>query len=593
MDELLSAVRDYPANRWIFWVGAGVSLSPPAALPLGAPLTSFVLQLACGERAAERLLEVWKGVEGLCGRTKPATPFAYPPRLESILSAVAKAEKAADGEFDVLSGLGSLSTVPANANHLLLAHLVARGASVFTTNFDTALQAAFPLLDSALHCTLDDDGPEEDLYRVYDLRDLPEAGQIVHVHGTADRPRQLGATIEQVKRGLSPRARADLDARLAAGAVMVFLGYSASDAFDVTPWFQFQVKRTWPRSRMVFVQHGTYSIPTQARALAAGFGNAVIGNADTTAFLQVLAERSFDSPEQPFRWMDAFLAVARPPSQAGQALATCAVCNELGINVDVIDGAAYDVAKAVFLERGKDPILAILGLAARGKGLFDEERWYLEQDPEGPPDLLYYHYVRGDFESARELALTIDQILEAGAAAGELGWRPYTSMSVHAREFLDPYLGDPRNAPDSPEEQARMERLEQVFRLLSAREFAQVQSIHQVTTALRFQMLFSELHDMRDDDLQPRILRLYAEQAQVQGYVSSWRDFALARILRLRHPNAGGNLVNEAKALLRASHDLAVLIGDDRARQRSVEVAQDLRRAARIARSRTPGTRGA
>jgi hypothetical protein len=591
MDALLAAVREYPVDRWIFWAGAGVSLSPPSSLPLGGPLTEFVLRFACGDRAAERLLGVWQQVQTLCGDTGFKAPFAYPPRLESILNAVAKAENAAGGEFAVLAGLRSLDTVPANANHLLLAHLVTRGASVFTTNFDTAVQAAFPVLDPALACSADAPRKKKDLYRVYRLRGRRSAGQIAHVHGTAEDPTDLGATIQQVKRGLSPRATAELESRLAAGAVLVFVGYSASDAFDVTPWFQSRARGTWPASRLVFVQHGTDSIPGAAASLAAGFGSEVLANADTTAFLASLAGRTFEPHGEALDWRRRFHAAARPPSPAGQALVTCAVCNELGINVDVVDETAYDIARNTYLERGQDPTLTILSLAARGKGLFEEEKWYLERASDSP-DLLYYHYVRGDYASARRLALTLGTIRRKAARRGELDWKPYTSMSVHAREFLDHYVKDPARHPRTRAELERMERLEEVFGLLSGRNFAQVQAIHQVTTALRFQMLFSELRGVQVPGLEERIMGLYAEQAQVQGYVSSWRDFAFARILRLRHGGSVREVTEAATRLLRASHDLAVLIGDEHARRRSVAAARDLRRAAQIARRRAAaGTR--
>jgi len=363
--------------------------------------------------------------------------------------------------------------------------------------------------------------------------------------------------------------------------VLVFIGYSASDSFDVTPWFQSQAAGTWPASRLVFVQHGPWPLPIPAPSLAAGFGSRTLGNADTTVFLQSLAGRQLHSQGETFDWAEAFRFAASRPSPAGQALITCAVCNELGINVDLVDDTAYETAQAAYVDHGQGPLRTILALAARGRGLQEEEKRHLYAAQKGPPELLYYHYTRGDMRNARRLALSIDEILTEAVKPGELEWKAYTSMSVHARRLLSRYLRDPHRRPESPSARDEMEMLEKVFQVLSSRPFAELQAIHQVTTALRFRVLFNSLRGQHDRTWEEQILALYAEQAQVQGYVSSWRDFAFARMLRLRYEGTASGLVEEAAALLRASHELAEMIGDRMAQRRSLKAERRLMQLAR------------
>ncbi len=575
MDEMMACIREYGIGDWMIWAGAGVSVSSPTNLPLGEALTTFVLESACGHEPAQRLIRTWRAIREHCLKHEPGIPFASLPRLESVLGAIAKAESVAPDELQFLSAFRSLSHVPANPNHVLLATLILRGATVLTTNFDMAIQAAFESMEPPIHCEA---LPGTGLYRPYRPKGVDGAGVLVHVHGSADAPEDLGATIQRVKQGLEAPVASLLDHGLSRGAVLVFVGYSASDAFDVTPWFDSRPERTWPRSTMIFVQHGSYPPPPQADALKIGFGRSIVANADTTGFLEELAGTRPAATGGGFDWRGEFLAgIPNPVDAPAKALFTCAVCNELGMNLDLVDETAYEAAQAGYGARGTGELRAILSLAARGQGKSEEEKRQLELAGLGSDDLIFYHYSRGDHRAAARLAMPIDEILKRGEITGEIDWKPYTSMSLHIRRFLRWYLRFPDRRPDTADEKGRLERLVRVTEVLSARNLADLQAIHQVATALRFNLLLKALLGTADRQTEERVLRLYAEQAMVQGFVSSWRDFAFARVFRLRHDGAEAGLQAEADALLDASHELAVLIGDQRAQRSAAKARRYLR----------------
>jgi len=574
MSGVIETVARYDVSRWILWAGAGISVPPPASMPLGGDLTRFVLETACGAEASRRLLAVWEKAQALCNEHFPAVPFPPFPRLESILNAIAKAENVAGDDLSLIAGLGSMCDVPPNANHLLLAAMVMRGASVVTTNFDMAIQSAFRVLEPPV----DSVPPTEEsgLFREFHPLGAPGAGSVIHVHGSADSPMDLGATLQQVKKGLAPSAINWLDRRLQSGAVLVFLGYSASDAFDVTPWLGSRPEGAWPKSAIAFVQHGSGPIPVQARDLSTGFQEKVFENGDTSQILNTLANLagvSIPSPKATtrFDWRAAFhAAMTRLPGTAARALANCAVCNELGINVDLVDEKAYVEAKAEYEDADTHPVHKIFPLAARGRGNPREELAHLKKvDPENKA-ILHFYYYWGRLRRAVRAAFPVAKILQAGGERGEVTWMPYTSMTVHVRNYLRPYLAFP---PETPQTAPALEQLLEVTKLLASRGLADLQAVHQVSTAYRAQLLLEATRGSLNRKLEEQILKQYAEQSQIQGYAGCWRDFAICRILLLRG-GAGdrGILAAEARAMLDAAGQLSRVIGDKRAQRQTAEI---------------------
>lgn len=572
----------HPMDRLILWAGAGLSIPAPTGLPSGWTLTTFCIDAACGPDVRARVLDIWQRLNDEIQPAALGLPEFSLPRLETVLGAFGDAEDGAHPSLHLLRGFASFAHAPPNHNHLLLARLVLKGATVVTTNFDLAIQRAFTELDPRLECRLVEGAG---LFRRYRPSPATGCGEVIHVHGAADEPHALGATLAEVKRGLAEPFRAWLHDRLARGAVLVFIGYSASDAFDVTPYFASRSHGEWPRSAMVFAQHGTVPPPAHVRRLGKGFGETETWQVQTTRFLRVLNGAEPAEPDGPeFAWDSAFFQeVGDFKAADARPVLTCALANALGINVDRLDAEAFRRARARNPGYANARYHTILAHAARGRGAakLEAEHSLLAGQPK--QDLLGYHYARRHVVRSWWLALPLRQILRRGAIAGPVDWKPYTSMSVHSRIFLQPYLAFPRMRPRTALERWRLGAVLRVVEMLAERDLADVEAVHQVATALRFRLLLTCLRDgVLDHALETRIVALYAEQSHVAGFVSSHRDFAIARVLLLRYanPEAVPGLVSEAERLLERSAAVARLIGDAPGETRAAFTRTLLARAA-------------
>ena len=546
----------------MFWVGAGVSASPPAGLPLGESLTRFVLSEACGSTSGEKLETLWSHARALCLEMAADTPLPALPRLESVLGAIGRLEANAPADLQFLPGLRCMADAPPNVNHLLLARLVCRGALVVTTNFDLCLQSAVARV-AGVSC-----GPTvRDGMFHHDA--CPGGGAIVHVHGCADAPDGLGATLSAVKGGFAPGAARMLDTRLLQGAVVVWLGYGAGDAFDVTPWFASRGPGAWSSSASVFVQHGTASVPTGVERLTRGFGRRVVGNADTTRLLEALAGPAPPVPERCFDWCSAFRAeVAGYRAREARPVTGCAVANELGVNVAMLSPGLFSAAAARNPGFRFDRYHDTLALSGRGRGDAAAERSHREQVGD-PADRLGYFYAIGDLTKARRHALTVSEIGREAARPGPIEWRAYTSMSVHARLFVEPFLRRPWRRP-AGRDARRLRELESAAGLLATRDVADMVAVHQPLTAMRLQLVLAALGgEPPDRDREAQILERYGEQSNLQGFTGAWRDVALCRALAMRGHGPRRSLWDEGRRAARASRRLARLTGDARAARRA------------------------
>jgi hypothetical protein len=555
----------FPVHNWIIWVGAGISVSPPTRLPLGEPLTHFALDAACGEPVRRAAMEVWRRASAVAATPVQPVPFGSLPRLESLLGAIADVERdAPDPSVRLLPGMSAFADAPPNSNHHALALLVLRGATVITTNFDLGVERALDRIAGRVGaCTpLDHQGA----FRRYVLDSSLGAGEVIHIHGVADDLASLGMTLSRIKEGLSPAFTSYLERRLANGALLVVAGYSVSDSFDVTPYFAARPSGCWPGSALLFVQHGGGEAPRRLPEMAAGFGATEVLGVNTGEFLATLGGGAPPGGGDDFSWDDEFRRkLSGFRSAAAAPLLTCAVANALGMNVDVLDRDAFARAEAGNPGYHPREYHYVLMIAARGKGDGRKEVEHHRMGGGGATDLLGYHYARGDLRRAGEHAMSVDEILSSGRGKGEVPWRPYTSLSVHCRLLLNDYLTRPWKVP-SPAEESRVDRLLQATEVLGERPLGEVEFIHQVATALRFRLLLSSLLPGElNATLEAQVLGLYAEQANAAGFVSSYRDFALARILLLRRA-AGAQrttLAQQAGELAGRSSRLARLLGDE------------------------------
>lgn len=189
-------------DRTLIWLGAGASVNAPTHLPLGEPLTWDALERFCLTSTVERI----QAVHTVFGLTRGKDPL--PPRLEVVLETAIGS--APDEVFDLLQPL--IDAAP-NLVHHLAAYVASQGGEVVTTNFDECVERA--------------GGPSSN----------PRS--VLHVHGVlrkrADLP-TLGAFFNTIERGLPEQTARELDAALSRSSRVVFIGYSASDYFDVRPY---------------------------------------------------------------------------------------------------------------------------------------------------------------------------------------------------------------------------------------------------------------------------------------------------------------------------------------------------------------------
>jgi hypothetical protein len=295
--RLIDTISRYPVSSWIIWSGAGISRAAPSLLPLGNTLTEFILVATCGIRVAKRIFSTWSSANRIIGQacrsvsvSGPFTPMPLGefPRLEAVLGEISEVEShTRSGGFNFLQGFSGFVQSPFNRNHWRIACLLGAGATVITTNFDLCIEDAY----RALH-------PGDMLVRKrignsYRYRSLhnPAAGDLWHIHGIAEDVQRLGTTIRIIKEGLPRVFQQFLNTKLRNGCALIFIGYSASDAFDVNLFFEGKAQSEFSRSSVVFIQHGKSKPANAATRLARPFGTVCLRNRNTARFLADLHNR--------------------------------------------------------------------------------------------------------------------------------------------------------------------------------------------------------------------------------------------------------------------------------------------------------------
>ncbi len=195
----------YRPDEVMFWSGAGISIDPPTRGPAGNTLTNRALDsyFRIGTRAELRRLYSCLDVPNA----------AFRPRLETVLDALVEAQ----GLRALTDVLSDLIVAPPNQNHHFFAEHLKRDGRHATANFDTCIERAKP-------CGA-----------------LP----MVHFHGHLDEGslESLGARLGVIENGFPASTTTALDSLVGneATAALVFVGYSGSDYFDVTPYFKERV----------------------------------------------------------------------------------------------------------------------------------------------------------------------------------------------------------------------------------------------------------------------------------------------------------------------------------------------------------------
>lgn len=289
------------AKDILFVVGAGISKSAPSNIPLGNELTEYVLNESCGNIVATKILSVWSNIAQEIVKYDKNLKFSL-PRLETILGCISEIDSIM-ARTSILNGLKSWANVPPNINHFILADFLKAGSNIFTTNFDLGIQNASNEANIFL--------THENINNI-SVFSSKNTGKIYHLHGCSlDDINKLGTTVRNVKMGFSSECTNALSNIVLNSRLIVFLGYSASDSFDVVPFFQ-----KTPSKEMIFVQHKTHcnrrSFPSNLVKLFHSCENAKAITYETTSFIKkflkkvLKKEYCLRTKDIEYKWVDEF-----------------------------------------------------------------------------------------------------------------------------------------------------------------------------------------------------------------------------------------------------------------------------------------------
>lgn len=219
MSSLFESLVELPApSETVFWSGAGISIDAPTCLPSGVDLTRWSLDALFASGTRET-------IETLYGDFDRQSTV---PRLETVLG-VASADDVHG--LTALELLTPIRTAPPNRLHgCLAAHLLAGGAQI-TMNFDRCIERAT--------CS-------------------PEAAErLLHLHGVIDDLESVrrGASVALLDRGFDADTSQSLMEICSSARLLIFVGYSGSDFFDVDPFLQSWAAEGHARGRTVLWIH--------------------------------------------------------------------------------------------------------------------------------------------------------------------------------------------------------------------------------------------------------------------------------------------------------------------------------------------------
>ena len=328
----------------LFFVGAGVSKVSPSRVPLGYDLTKFIMQEACGINETECIFNLWKDFSNAITQYDDDLKFSI-IRLETVLGCIQEIDQL-NKRKSILYGLKSFSNIPYNMNHRILAAFLSQGSNIITTNFDLGIENAYEAnYDELKYNTLN--GCSE--------FSCNNSGSIYHIHGCSnDSIEKLGATVKIVKQGFNDKTKALLEKTIKNSKVIVFLGYSVSDSFDITPYFE-EIK--YSIDQAVFVQH---KLPNEKNEYPKNLSRIVknIKNLnsiifDTTDYLEKLSKEvlnidpkslTYDNNQVDFDWKEQFVKFWDNQYNSDEKLLNLlGIRFQIGFNTCVLESVRPDI----------------------------------------------------------------------------------------------------------------------------------------------------------------------------------------------------------------------------------------------------------
>lgn len=257
-------------NKLIILVGAGISIASPTKLPSGKSLTEYYLESCIGKELANEIMCRWKKFNEIICKVNGFDISLI--RLEFIIGCI----NDVDIEFKYIpfiTGFKQFVNINPNINHRYLAELLKRGCKIITPNFDCGIEKVFDSFSTTVRLGI----PSNEV----------ECGVIYHYHGIGTQHENLGATISEIKKGLKKEFRNQLKIWFEQGYSIISVGFSCSDYFDMTPFFESLTKETYT-GIAIFFQHGNTvekEIVNKIVRFYGAFKDKKIIYGDTTTFL--------------------------------------------------------------------------------------------------------------------------------------------------------------------------------------------------------------------------------------------------------------------------------------------------------------------
>lgn len=214
-------------DQYIFWFGAGVSI--PSGMPSGWDLTDEWLKFYLPADEYTFIRNFYQKQKNIIGKDLP--------RLEKIIG-----DSIEVYGTDCLKVLDFMREISPNNMHLAIANYIANNQTyAFTTNFDLGIEKANNKIRISSPTS----------------NNLENWG-LIKLHGCIqENHNKLGITIKKLQNGLNNSVNTLISNLLMQeNNIFVFLGYSASDYFDIVPFFQsFYLNNQFFKAKVIWIQH--------------------------------------------------------------------------------------------------------------------------------------------------------------------------------------------------------------------------------------------------------------------------------------------------------------------------------------------------
>lgn len=231
----------------VLFVGAGISMSPPAGLPDWLKLRDFTL-----EALSEKDETISKYISKLTSKEMLSIPGKKGMTPEVVASVVTK------HTIGYFNSLKAFENGHPNENHHLIALLAQKGyiKNIITTNFDTYIEKAFEYYNVEYRCFRSDME-----FRKFEYLANPEKPQILKIHGCISVPHTITATVEKEAQGLSFYQSLAVQ-QLIQNHQILFWGYSGWDLkIDLNYLGMVSHKETAPGFVWSFYKNAEYTEP--------------------------------------------------------------------------------------------------------------------------------------------------------------------------------------------------------------------------------------------------------------------------------------------------------------------------------------------